>query len=169
MRYRLTERSGGTARDLRPDVSVILPSLLVGEYPRCEDIPWLREEHGVTAVVNLQDTEDLQLKAIDLTELRHAYREHGIDFHHLPVPDYDAEQLGRQLAAIVTRLTELEAAGHVIYLHCNAGMNRAPTAAIAFLHQTRGWSLKRARDHVKARRSCGPYMQLLAAHFGARG
>lgn len=48
----------------------------------------------------------------------------------------------------------------------NAGMNRAPTLAIAFLHVHRGLPLRAARDHVKARRACVPYWRLLEQRYG---
>src|SRR5213078_1779644 len=38
----------------RPGVSVIRPVLLVGEYPLPEDAAWLRDQHGVTAVLSLR-------------------------------------------------------------------------------------------------------------------
>src|SRR5579859_1946675 len=41
--------------DDRPSVSEISPSLLIGEFPRPEDIPWLKSEFGITAIHNLQD------------------------------------------------------------------------------------------------------------------
>src|SRR5919198_541847 len=97
----------------RPGVSVIRPGLLVGEYPLPEDAAWLRDEHGVTTVVSLQDD-----------------------------------------------------AGERVSLHCNAGLNRAPTAAIAYLHVREGLSLEAARDEVKQRRHCVPYMRVLEVYFG---
>ena len=47
-----------TRGDVRPSVSEITDYLLVGEYPRDLDIEWLRNEHRVTAIHNLQDDED---------------------------------------------------------------------------------------------------------------
>jgi hypothetical protein len=44
-------------------------------------------------------------------------------------------------------------------------MNRAPTAAIAYLHVHGDLPLLAARDFVKARRPCVPYMRLLEARY----
>jgi protein-tyrosine phosphatase len=55
--------------------------------------------------------------------------------------------------------------GARLYLHCNAGMNRAPTVAIAYLHRHQGFAIGVARDYVKRRRPCVPYMTLLEAHY----
>jgi protein-tyrosine phosphatase len=52
------------------------------------------------------------------------------------------------------------------FLHCNAGCNRAPTLAIAYLHAYHNMTLTEARDFFKARRPCGPYMEVLYQYFG---
>ncbi len=150
----------------RPGLSVIRPDLLVGEYPSPADAVWLRDVHGVAAVVSLQDDADLASKGLLLAQLEAAYRASGLRFHRIPVPDGDDRHLVARLGDIVALLGELRDAGARVYLHCNAGFNRAPTAAIAFLHVREGLSLGAARDAVKACRPCVPYMRALAAYFG---
>lgn len=151
----------------RPGLSEIRPALLVGEYPLPEDAAWLRDEHGVRAVLCLQDDADLASKGIDLRALERAYREHGLGFHRIPVPDGDDRHLTRRVGEIVALLGQLVDAGQRVYLHCNAGLNRAPTVAIAYLHLREGLSLEAARDDVKRRRPCVPYMRALEAYFRA--
>ena len=146
---------------LRPDLTRLLPNLLVGEYPTPDDVAWLRAEHDVTDVVSLQDDADLASKGLEITLLEGAYRTHAVGFHRFPVPDCDTESLAARLPQIVARLCGLHAAGGRVYVHCNAGMNRAPTVAIAYLHVHHGWSLATAQDFVKQRRHCVPYMRVL--------
>src|SRR5947199_4651638 len=143
----------------RPGLSVIRPALLVGEYPTPEDAAWLRDAHAVTAVVSLQDDGDLASKGLRLPALERAYREHGLGFHRIPVPDGDDDHLAARLGEIVALLERLLGGGGRVYLHCNAGFNRAPMAAIAYLHACEGLSLEAARDDVKRRRHCVPYMR----------
>ena len=150
----------------RPAFATVRPALLVGEYPTAEDAGWLRDAHGVTAVVSLQDDGDLASKGLRLRALERAYRDEGLGFHRIPVPDGDDEHLAARLGEIVALLDRLLGAGERVYLHCNAGFNRAPTAAIAYLHACEGLSLEAARDDVKRRRHCVPYMRALEAHFG---
>ena len=152
----------------RPELAIILPNLLVGEYPAVEDADWLRTAHHVTAVFSLQDDFDLASKGLDLHELEQTYRGHGLEFHRVPVPDCDAETFAGLLDQIVTLLGDLLRRGNRVYLHCNAGMNRAPTVAIAYLHAEHGLTLDAARDLVKNRRHCVPYMQLLQVRYGTR-
>ena len=63
---------------------------------------------------------------------------------------------------------EIRRGGERVYLHCNAGMNRAPTIAIAYLHVHHAMPLLEARDFVKTRRACLPYMTVLEARFAAK-
>lgn len=152
----------------RPDTSVILPQLIVGEYPTPEDAGWLQSTHGVTAVVSLQDDADLASKGLRLPELVTEYRARGLSFERIAVADCDTDGLRAQLETLLHVLDRLLRRGERVYLHCNAGMNRAPTVAIAYLHAHCGLTLLEARDLVKQRRSCVPYMSVLAAHFGDR-
>ncbi len=151
----------------RPGVSHVLDdALLVGEYPTPGDAAWLRDEHGVSTVVCLQDDFDLAAKNVVLTELVAAYAAVGLAFHHHPVSDGDAAHLAARLPAILAVIDAALAAGGRVYLHCNAGFNRAPTVAIAFLRAHRGLSGDEAWTYVKQRRACAPYRRALDLHFG---
>jgi protein-tyrosine phosphatase len=157
---------GGAVRPSPPGVDAVLPALLVGEYPRPRDVPWLRDTHGVTAVVCLQDEADLASKRLRLPDLRAAYAESGVAFDHVPVPDGDPEFLASRLPIVVEIVHDHLERGAVVYLHCNAGMNRAPTAAIAYVHARRGMALPAAIEFVKERRLCIPYVRALELCYG---
>lgn len=145
----------------RPRHALILPELIIGEYPRPDDAPWLRDQLGVTSVLCLQDRIDLERKALALDELAQAYRQAQVTFHHAPVPDGELQVFAQRLPAIVSQLAELITAQQKVYVHCNAGMNRAPTVAIAYLHVHGAMPLAAARDLVKQRHPCVPYMTML--------
>jgi protein-tyrosine phosphatase len=158
---------GGAVRPSPPRLDMVLPRLLVGEYPNVADTTWLRDQHGITAVVCLQDDADLASKRLRLADLRDAYVRVGVAFDHLPIPDGDVEFLADRLPTIVEVVRAHVEAGAVVYLHCNAGMNRAPTAAIAYVHARYGLPLATACDFVKRRRSCVPYVRALELCYGA--
>jgi hypothetical protein len=161
-------RGSPVVRPGPPDVAAILTNLLIGEYPNPADVGWLRTEHGVTAVVSLQDDADLASKHLTLGALQSAYRAHGVGFLRVPVADNDIDALAAELPILVDLLALLLDRGERVYLHCNAGMNRAPTVAIAYLHRVRGLGLAEARDAVKRCRACVPYMQALERCYGQR-
>jgi atypical dual specificity phosphatase len=160
---RLPSARAGT----HPELAVILPTLRIGECARPEDAEWLRRVQAVSAVVSLQDDADLLHKGLRLGALRDAYRTHGIAFHRLPIADGDALMLGAHLDDALRLLHDLLCAGESVFLHCNAGLNRAPTVAIAYLHVHRGYGLEEARDLVKARRACVPYWSVLRDRYGS--
>jgi protein-tyrosine phosphatase len=154
--------------DLRgrpPDVSRILPNLLVGEYPRVADAGWLQAEHGVSAVLSLQHESDLWDKGVSLDELEREYRDRAIEFRHVPVEDASESDLDAALPRAVAVLRDLIARGHTVFLHCNAGYNRAPTVAIAYLCAVRGMSLDDAVVAVKRCRACVPYVTTLRKRY----
>jgi len=159
--------AGGAVRPMPPALDAILPQLLVGEYPRVEDLVWLRDEHGVTAVLSLQDDADLASKRLRAGDLERACTELGLALHRVPVADGDPEALALRLPVVVARLHDLIAAGGRVYLHCNAGYNRAPTVAIAYVHVHCGLDLDAACELVKQRRPCVPYVSALRARYGA--
>lgn len=146
------------ARSNRPGFTQIFPNLLVGEYPTLGDVPWLKEDLAVTAVLSLQDESDLLSKAIDVGQLAVCYRDANIVFERIGISDCDIEDLRARLPITIERLATMLTASHRVYLHCNAGMNRAPTIAIGYLHRAVGMSLEGARLFLKARRFCVPYM-----------
>jgi protein-tyrosine phosphatase len=150
----------------QPSLAAVTEALLVGEYLIPSDVPWLVATHRITAVVSLQDDADLASKNLRLADLERAYRDHGLHFDRVPVPDGDTEILAARLDQLVTLLAARLDAGGRVYLHCNAGYNRAPTVAIAYLHVRGGLPLLAARDLVKSRRQCVPYMRALEARFG---
>ena len=157
-----------TRGDVRPTVSEITDYLLVGEYPRDHDIKWLRDEHRVTAIHSLQDDEDLRINGLDIAMLRAASARHGIKLVRTPIQDGSADDMADRLRVALSDLAALVAGRERVYLHCNAGLNRAPTLAIAYLRAHGGMSLDEALAHVKKRRSCGPFMTILEDYFGPR-
>ncbi len=157
---------GGAVRPSAPQLDRIVPGLIVGEYPNVADVTWLAKEHGVTAVVCLQDDADLASKRLRLADLRAAYAGAGIAFDHVPVPDGDFDFLADRLPIVVDIVRAHIESGATVYLHCNAGMNRAPTAAIAYVHRHHHLPLPAAVAFVKQRRSCIPYVRALELAYG---
>jgi protein-tyrosine phosphatase len=156
----------GAVRPSPPRLDEIVPRLFVGEYPNVEDVAWLRDTHGITAVVCLQDDADLASKRLRLADLQHAYTTTAIAFDHIPIPDGDPELLAARLRQIVACVRAHLDAGRIVYLHCNGGLNRAPTAAIAYVHEHEGLSLADASELVKRRRVCVPYVRALDLCYG---
>jgi protein-tyrosine phosphatase len=152
----------------RPSVSQITDDLLIGEYPRQDDVIWLKDTFDITAVHNLQDDEDLRVNGLDIEAMRRECETHAIKLLRTPIQDGSADAMAERLEAALSDLHSLISDGRRVYLHCNAGLNRAPTLAIAYLRGFRKMSLDEAVAHVKKRRACGPFMTILEDYFGPR-
>jgi protein-tyrosine phosphatase len=166
-----TKRPDGVARaerDRRPSVTELFSDLFIGEYLREEDVAWLKESFGVTAIHNLQDQEDFAVHGLDAKALLAACRDNGVHLVRTPIPDGSADHVAIHLESAMAELKSLIERGERVYLHCNAGLNRAPTIAIAHMRAYRGMSLNEAVAHVKQRRACGPFMTVLEDYFGSR-
>src|SRR5580658_5999932 len=125
------------------DVSQILLNLFVGSFPQGPaDIERLRRAIGITAVLNAQTDDDLAHWGINWNRMESAYQEVGIRVQRVPVQDFDADDLRRQLPTCVEALDELLEGGRTVYVHCNMGVNRSPTIVIAYLHWILGWDLE---------------------------
>ena len=143
------------------DVSKILANLFVGTFPRSPgDIDRLRRE-GITAVLNVQTDDDMAYWGVNWNRMESYYRETGVEVRRVPVRDFDKDDLRCQLPRCVEVLDELLSQGHIVYVHCNMGVNRSPSIVIAYLHWVVGWDLEKAADHVMKCRSCDPYLDAI--------
>ena len=139
----------------------ILPRLYIGSHPRTiNDIERLRREAGITAVLNIHTDDDMRAVRLDFPSLEAYYKTCPIVLCRTPMIEEQVELRAKLYNAIQT-LSELLAAGHTVYLHCTAGIGRAPTVAIGYLHDCLGWDWDEAVAHVKALRQCAPHLEAL--------
>jgi protein-tyrosine phosphatase len=140
----------------------VLPQVVVGSYPASTaDVDHLQREFGVTAVLNLQNDEDIDDLNVAWPLLEDHYRRSGIDVRRVPVRDFDQDDLRRNLPECVRVLRELIEEGHTVYVHCTAGIGRSPTVVIAYLHWVEGVGLDEAVVEVRSRRNCSPDVQAI--------
>lgn len=144
------------------DQSQILPNLFVGSCPKSpQDIDRLRNEAGITAVVNVQTDGDIDYWEIDWPQLEAHYRNVGVEVRRVPVQDFSPHALQKNLPECVEAVDGLLKDGHTVYVHCNVGVNRSPSICIAYLHWIEGRTLDDAVDHVTRCRACGPYVEAI--------
>ena len=144
------------------DVSRILPTLFIGRAPAtAADVAGLKRR-GISAVLSLQTDEDLAALGLSWNRLEEWYRAAAIAAHRLPIDDWSAQAMIARLDQAVQALDRLLAAGHTVYLHCTAGVNRSPSVALGYLRQVKKEPLGRAlRRITRSRPQAAPYPDVL--------
>ncbi len=144
------------------DYTQVLDEVYVGSYPDGrEAIDTLRRHLGVTAVLNLQTDDDMKRLGCDWPQLQSYYRRAKIKVRRVPVRDFDPEDLRRNLPRCVQALGELLRENHTVYVHCSAGLGRAPSVVVTYLNWVRQCELEAAVGHVTSRRSCSPNLEAI--------
>ena len=156
---------------------VITPELIVGTCPMTPcDLGRIREGTGATAVLSLQHDECLARFKIDYSGMRRGGEELGLVMVRCPIRDFDPRHAQKRLPDAVRSLADLQAEGHRTYVHCTAGISRAPLTVFGYLTLVGDISLDRARELIiEGRPGSIPYWEAydgaradLVAEFGER-
>jgi protein-tyrosine phosphatase len=116
---------------------------------------------GVTAILNLQTDHDFDYCDLDWGRIEAHCQELKIEMRRVPIRDFDGLDLRKKLPQCVLVVDELLKGSHSVYAHCNVGMGRSPSVAIAYLVQKQGWNLEDAIEHVTRCRSCSPNVEAI--------
>lgn len=137
--------------------SYILPDLVVGSQPRTkEDVDHIAERVGAKTILNLQQDKDMAYWGVDVSELRARADASGVALLRCPARDFDPHSLRHMLPAACRVLEESLCQGQRVYVHCTAGLGRAPAVAIAWLYWFGGMQLDEAYSFLTEVRPCGP-------------
>eukprot|EP00899_Mesostigma_viride_P014936 jgi/Mesvir1/23443/Mv22298-RA.1 len=146
--------------------AVVLPDIMVGSCPQGpEDVDHLREECNVGAIMCLQEDINFAYFNIDIAAIRQRAEQRG-DVKHLRVPiaDFDPFSLRMNLpkaVAVMHAAMQQFKPGERVYIHCTAGLGRAPGLALAYMMMMRGLTLKEANEKLQAVRPCGPKLDAI--------
>lgn len=135
--------------------------LYIGSRPETiADIEILEKILAITAVLNLQTDEDMAAVNLNWPPLESHYRACSVRLCRMPMQEEQAV-IREKVCACVEALDGLIAAGNTVYLHCTAGIGRAPTLAIGYLYRCLGWQMDAAVRYVKQVRQCSPHVEAL--------
>ncbi|KAK7391493.1 hypothetical protein VNO78_19909 [Psophocarpus tetragonolobus] len=123
--------------ELGMNYNFILPDLIVGSCLQTpEDVDKLHRI-GVKTIFCLQQDPDL-------------------------ARDFDAFDLRKRLPAVVSKLYKaIKGNGGVTYIHCTAGLGRAPAVALAYMFWVLGYKLNDAHTLLQSKRSCFPKLDAI--------
>jgi len=145
------------------DTTQITPQLHVGSYPASsDDIARLKSALGITAILCMQTDEDFDRLMLDPYALAIACATRGIEYHRVPVRDFDPDSLREQLPRCVQLLADLLTGGHRVLVHCTAGQGRSATAVVAYFHWVEELPLMEAAQRVTRVRACSPNLEAIS-------
>ena len=140
----------------------ITPEIFVGSYPSNRlDVERLRNGLKITAVLSLQTEKDFIDWGINWKELSSIYLQSDMVVDRVPIQDFDGVDLRAQLIHAVDSLDQLISIGHRVYVHCTAGIGRAPATVLAYLVWCLNWTIDDAEAHLLKSRSCAPNMDAI--------
>ena len=135
--------------------------IVVGSCPMTSvDIDAIHAGTGATAILSVQCDECRAAFGIDLdAHIRHAGRR-GLLLRNAPMRDFDVEDQRRRLVDAVVCLARLLSTGHRVYVHCTAGINRAPLTVLGYLTFVEGLPHAEALALIRAGRpQAEPYWE----------
>ncbi|CAJ1404563.1 unnamed protein product [Effrenium voratum] len=128
------------------------------------DVDTLQKE-GVGIVFCLQEDKDMAHFKIELAPIVARANELKIKHVQHPIKDFDPLSLRKHLPDAVRRLAaELRAAPEAVaYIHCTAGLGRAPATALAYMFFVEGMGLDDAYAKLYEVRRCHPQLNMVRA------
>ncbi|KAI3520393.1 hypothetical protein L1887_09787 [Cichorium endivia] len=157
----MTEAMGAVLtyrHELGMNYNFIRPDLIVGSCLQTPaDVDKLRGIK-VKTIYCLQQDSDLEYFSVDINSIRE-YASTFDDIEHLraEIRDFDGTDLRIRLPAVVSKLHKaVNRNGGVTYIHCTAGLGRAPATALAYMFWVQGYKLNDALSLLLRNRKCFP-------------
>ena len=116
---------------------------------------------GLTPVV---DPEDTRLTDVGIDVVIRAMSDHDVKYfkvmdhlnwrawHHIPVDDTEDTNIYQYFRQVHDWITQSQATGKKVYVHCRMGISRSATLVIAHFMLKYGWTRRQAIEHVSRRR-----------------
>lgn len=134
-------------------------NIFIGSAPQSSVDASRLKQMKITAVLSLQSDGDFRSHQIDWKKLQSAYQYNDIAVQRFPIIDFDENDLGNKLADPVQALNALLSVGHRVYVHCNAGVCRAPATVLGYLCHYRSMSIEEGLEYIRSQRpQAHPYI-----------
>ncbi|XP_022743725.1 phosphoglucan phosphatase DSP4, amyloplastic isoform X2 [Durio zibethinus] len=164
--HNMTEAMGAVLtyrHELGMNYNFIHSDLIVGSCLQTpEDVDKLRKI-GVKTIFCLQQDPDLEYFGVDIGAIQDYAKKCG-DVEHIraQIRDFDSFDLRMRLPAVVSKLYKaINRNGGVTYIHCTAGLGRAPAVAMSYMFWVQGYKLSEAHRLLLSKRSCFPKLDAI--------
>lgn len=149
--------------ELGMNYNFIRPDLIVGSCLQSPlDVDKLRNI-GVKTVFCLQQDPDLEYFGVDICAIQeYCLQCKDIEHCRAEIRDFDAFDLRLRLPAVISKLHKLvNHNGGVTYIHCTAGLGRAPAVTLAYMFWILGYSLNEGHQLLQSKRACFPKLEAI--------
>ncbi|GMH33326.1 hypothetical protein BSKO_01160 [Bryopsis sp. KO-2023] len=126
----------------------------VKSYPS-QIVPNLLYLGDLGHAASLERLSELNIKSV-VTIHNHPERtKFPAEYRHLrlEMPDIEVADISQYFNAVYGLIEDARAANTAVLVHCGAGVSRSSTLCVAYLMRKNLWSLEKANDHCKERRS----------------
>jgi len=139
--------------------SRIETDIFIGSAPQTEvDVTRLKQIK-ISAVLSLQSDADVKAHRIDWKKLQSIYQYNDITVQRFQIIDFDETDLANKLTSPIKALNALLSEGHRVYVHCNAGICRAPATVLGYLCHYRDLSVQDGLAYIRQNRpQAHPYI-----------
>ncbi|XP_061163876.1 dual specificity protein phosphatase 19-like [Saccostrea echinata] len=120
-------------------IGEILPDLILGSQDVAVELNLL-QKYNVTHILNLA------------TFVKNTFPEH-FTYKNIDLLDIPETNIAQHFESAFQFIDSGKNSGGCVLVHCNAGISRSATIVIAYLMKTQCWSLDRAYQYVKDKRS----------------
>lgn len=107
--------------------------LFIGPYPQSEEDTETLKTAGVSGIFNVQSHVDIEHRGVNWSNMLEYYSSRDMKAIHFPIKDFNEEELVAHLFEGACQLNQMICEGHKVYVHCTAGMGRAPAIVLAYL------------------------------------
>lgn len=142
-----------------------LHKIIIGScLQHAKDVDTLKKE-GVGIIFNLQEDKDMAHFNLDIVPIKQRAAELDITHVRCPIRDFDPLSLRRCLPDAVRQLVGEIARrpNELVYIHCTAGLGRAPGVTLAYLFWAQGLCLDDAYADLFKLRRCHPQIGMIRA------
>ena len=123
----------------------ITPSIVIGSCPMtAADLECIVAANRITALLSLQHDDCLAYWDIDYPGMVATARRMNVIMARCPIRDFDIADMRKRLPEAVSMLAGLIGSERRTYVHCTAGMGRAPLTVLGYLIWVAGYNREEA-------------------------
>ena len=108
--------------------------IFLGQYPQTEQDVMALADAKIDYIFNTQSDRDIEHRGVDWPRMLKLYADAGMEAQRFPITDFNEEDLCRNLLKAAKTLHDLiDNRKRTVYVHCTAGMGRAPACVLVYL------------------------------------